>query len=762
YWYRNLRHRVRFAPAIETLATTEGFTHFIEVSAHPVLTMALPDTVTGLSTLRREQGGRDRLITSLAEAWANGLPVDWTSLLPATTTNPDLPTYAFRTERFWLQSSAPAGAADDWRYRVEWKPLTASGQAALTGRWLVAAGSEPDAGLLGALKDAGAEVEVLEAGADDGREALAARLAALTTGDGFAGVVSLLDGLTPFVAWVQALGDAGIGAPLWCVTRGAVSVGRLDVPADPDRAMLWGLGRVVALEHPERWGGLVDLPARPDTAALTHFTTALSGSTGEDQIAVRASGLHARRLARAPLQGRRPARDWQPHGTVLVTGGTGALGGHAARWLAQRGADHLLLVSRSGEQAPGADDLADELRALGARVTVAACDVADPDAMRAVLDGIPADAPLTAVLHTAGAPGGDALDVTGPEDIARILGAKTSGARVLDDLLRGTPLDAFVLYSSNAGVWGSGGQGVYAAANAHLDALAARRRARGETATSVAWGLWAGDGMGRGADDAYWQRRGIRPMSPERAMDELAKALCHDETFVAVADVDWARFAPAFTVSRPSLLIDGVPEARQALAAPAAAPAPGEAAAAPSGLSSALAGIAALPEPERRPALLTLVRTHAAAVLGHSSPDRVAPGRAFTELGFDSLTAVQLRNQLSAVVGSRLPATAVFDNPTPSALAAHLHERYLAPAEPAPADWEARVRQALAEVPLDRLRDAGVLDTVLRLTGIEPEPVSGGPADGAADPGAEPEPETSIDDLDAEALIRMALGPRNT
>ncbi|WP_242427546.1 acyltransferase domain-containing protein, partial [Streptomyces sp. Root431] len=295
YWYRNLRHRVGFAPAVETLATHEGFTHFVEVSAHPVLTMALPETVTGLGTLRREQGGQDRLVTSLAEAWANGLPVDWTSHLPATATHADLPTYAFQTERYWLQASAPTSTADDWRYRVDWKPLATAAEADLAGRWLVAAGGEPDAGLLGALKAAGAEVEVVETGADDDREALAARLAGLT--DGFTGVISLLDGLTPLVAWVQALGDAGIEAPLWCVTRGAVSVGRHDTPADPDQAMLWGLGRVVALEHPERWAGLIDLPTKLDTSTLGHLVTVLAGSTGEDQIAIRTTGLHARRLA---------------------------------------------------------------------------------------------------------------------------------------------------------------------------------------------------------------------------------------------------------------------------------------------------------------------------------------------------------------------------------------------------------------------------------------------------------------------------------
>ncbi|MEV5887726.1 beta-ketoacyl reductase, partial [Streptomyces sp. NPDC052020] len=394
-----------------------------------------------------------------------------------------------------------------------------------------------------------------------------------------------------------------------------------------------------------------------------------------------------------------------------------------------------------------------------------ACDVTDREAVHRILADIPEDAPLTTVIHAAGAPGGVPLEAMGPDDLVRTLAAKVDGARVLDDLLRDKPLDAFVLYSSNAGVWGSGSQGGYAAANAYLDALAAHRRARGEPATSVAWGLWAGDGMGEAADAMYWQRRGIRPMDVDRALRELERALEHDETFVAVADVDWAKFTSAFTVSRPSSLLKDIPEARKALAAPddaAGTVPPGGDASVRSGQPPALAALAALPAGERERGLLDLVRTHTAAVLGHTAADRVGENRSFTELGFDSLIAVQLRNRLSTAVGAKLPATLVYDYPTPAELAAHLHREYVAgAAEPAPSDWEGQVRHALAALPLDRLRDAGILDVILRLTGLGPRPTPDGDApdvSGEGGIGDEAEPTPSIDDLDSDALVRMALG----
>ncbi|MCN9245009.1 beta-ketoacyl reductase, partial [Streptomyces sp. RY43-2] len=673
--------------------------------------------------------------------------------------------YAFQYERYWLQS-APSQVAvgDSWRYRITWKPVplpVEPGGPVLAGRWLVVADAGADvADLTKVWEAAGAQVVAVEVAADEERAGLAARLPQAEA-EGVVGVVSLLSSAAATLVLIQALGDAGVEAPLWCVTRGAVSAARDDGAADPALAMIWGLGRVAALEHPERWGGLVDLPTEAGGADWGRLGSVLpqASGAGEDQLALRDSGVFGRRLVRAPLGGRRPVRDWSSSGTVLVTGGTGALGGKVARWAAEQGAEHVVLVSRSGADAPGADRLVQDLAERGTRVTVTACDVADREAMARVLAAVPEDAPLTAVFHTAGTPGGLSLDATGPEDVRRTLRAKTEGAQVLDELLRGTPLDAFVLYSSNAGVWGSGSQGVYAAANAYLDALAARRRARGETATSVAWGLWAGDGMGEGADDTYWQRRGIRPMHDERALEELRKALEHDETFVAVADVDWKTFAPAFTVSRPSVLVEDVPEARQALAAPEA---PASDAPGGPGTPSALAAVAALPAAERERALVDLVLTHAAVVLGHSSPDRLTGDRAFMEIGFDSLTAVQLRNRLSTAIGTTLPTTVVFDYPTPAALAAHLLQEHVAPPTIAPTDWEGQVRQALAELPLDRLREAALLDDLLRLIGVGPEPAPGSPdapaADAHAGDGGTTAPEASIDDLDTDDLVRMALG----
>ncbi|MFF8838690.1 SDR family NAD(P)-dependent oxidoreductase [Streptomyces sp. NPDC015130] len=718
YWYRNLRHRVGFAPAVETLATDEGFTHFVEVSAHPVLTMALPETVTGLGTLRREQGGQERLVTSLAEAWVNGLPVAWASVLPATNATtaarPGLPTYAFQAERYWLENTPAALApGDDWRYRIDWKRLPVAEQperTGLSGRWLAVTPEDHSAqaaAVLTALADAGATVEVLTAGADDDREALAARLTALTTGDTFTGVVSLLDTLVPQIAWVQALGDAGIGAPQWSVTTGAVSIGRNDTPADPERAMLWGLGRVVALEHPERWAGLIDLPADTNTdadaehAALKHLLTVLSGATGEDQVAIRTTGLHARRLARAPLHGRRPVRDWQPHGTVLITGGTGALGAHAARWTAHHGAEHLLLVSRSGQQAPGADELVAEIEASGTRVTLASCDVTDPDAMRTLLATIPADTPLTAVLHTAGALDDGIVDTLTAEQVRRAHRAKAVGASVLDELTRDLDLDAFVLFSSVSSTLGIPGQGNYAPHNAYLDALAARRRADGLTAVSVAWGPWDGGGMAAGDGVAERLRNhGVPGMDPELALAALESVLGRDETAITVADIDWDRFYLAYSSGRPQPLVEELPEVRRIIDARESATA-GQGAASATGGNPLAERLAAAAPGERTEILLGLVRAQAAAVLRMRSPEDVAADRAFKDIGFDSLAGVELRNRLTRATGLQLPATLVFDHPTPLALVDLLRAEFLGDEEPADSARSAAPPAVAADAGLD-------------------------------------------------------------
>ncbi|MFF7638645.1 SDR family NAD(P)-dependent oxidoreductase, partial [Kitasatospora sp. NPDC008050] len=304
---------------------------------------------------------------------------------------------------------------------------------------------------------------------------------------------------------------------------------------------------------------------------------------------------------------------------------------------------------------------------LGARVSVVACDVADRGALEGVLAGIPEDVPLSAVFHAAGVGSYREIGGLSVEEFEDALRAKVVGARHLDELTAGMDLAAFVLFSSGAAVWGSSGNAAYAAANAYLDGLAQERRARGLTATSVAWGGWKATGMADGRTSELLTRVGLRLMDPDIAISALAQALEQDETLLTVTDMDWERFVPGYMIARHRPLIEDIPEVRQALEADAAEQPVDDSAA--RALRERLAGLG---EPEQRTALLDLVRAEAALVLGHSSTTAITSARPFQELGFDSLTAMELRNRLNAATGLRLPSTLVFDQPTPAALAAHL------------------------------------------------------------------------------------------
>ncbi|WP_445037145.1 SDR family NAD(P)-dependent oxidoreductase [Streptomyces hayashii] len=430
------------------------------------------------------------------------------------------------------------------------------------------------------------------------------------------------------------------------------------------QAALWGLGTAVALESPDLWGGLVDLPARPGDAVMDRVCRLLAHPDGEDQIAVRDSGVHVRRLERIRRTEREPAA--VPPGTCLVTGGTGALGAHAARRLARLGAEHLLLVSRRGPDAPGAEELRAELADQGCRVTVASCDVTDREALSRLLAEIPEEYPLTSVVHTAGVLDDGVADRLTPARLETVLRAKATSALHLHELTRDRPLAAFVLYSSVAGTFAGAGQGNYAAANAFLNALARHRRALGLPGTAIAWGPWADGGMATtgGVDPERNRRIGLPAMDPGPAVLALDSALRDEEPLLVVADIDWQRFAPGFTATRRSRLFDLLPEARRLSDRRTASP--GGPATAPA------AAFAELSPRARGDALLDLVRDQTALFLGHGSPDGVPPGRAFKDLGFDSLTAVELRNRLGAATGLTLPTTLVFDHPNPTALAAHL------------------------------------------------------------------------------------------
>ncbi|QDL68915.1 type I polyketide synthase [Streptomyces malaysiensis subsp. malaysiensis] len=611
------------------------------------------------------------------EALAEALDVDGNA--PLSTVLPALSAYH--------RSNREQSTIDGWRYRVSWKPVADVAGGALSGTWLVVvpasrAEDELVAGVVSGLERHGAGVMSLVVDERD----LDARLLSerlrevLATAPELGGVLSLLAldegscpghpalsaGFASTLTLVQALVGVGAECLLWCVSRGAVSVGRSDRLAGVVQSQVWGLGRVVGLEHSAVWGGLVDLPEVLDERAVGRLVGVLSGGSGEDQVAVRGSGVFVRRLVRS-VAAVGEGVSWRARGTVLVTGGTGALGARVARWVVGQGAEHVVLTSRRGPEAPGAAELREELEALGARVTVAACDVADREQLAAVLETVPEEFPLRAVFHAAGVEQAAELAQMGLTDAASVVSGKATGAGHLDALLGDRELDAFVVFSSIAGVWGSGGQAAYGAANAYLDALVEDRRARGLAGTAVAWGPWAESGMAAGDGGDQLARRGLPAMAPGLAMAALHGAVAGDDGVMTVADVDWERFAPAFTIGRPSPLLGELPEVVSALEQARAA----EESHAEGG-SRLRERLLALAPGERERAVLDLVRGHAAAVLGFSGMEGVESDRAFKELGFDSLTAVEFRNRLNADTGLRLPTTLVFDYPNAKTLAEHV------------------------------------------------------------------------------------------
>ncbi|WP_393063799.1 SDR family NAD(P)-dependent oxidoreductase [Streptomyces sp. LN549] len=709
FWVRHVREPVRFADVADVMRA-EGVTAFTELGPDGVLSALVPGCVPML------RSGRDEprtAVSALASLFVQGQSVDWSALFTDTGARTvELPTYAFQRERFWLTSHG--SDTPSWRrqgsglqYRVEWARVEESPMRALQGRWLLVSDAKSTFGGSGwganveeALRGRGADVRQIVISKGDGREALADRLREEADGQPVAGVLSLLglhpdevpartpsvpSSVTGALALWQALPDAGVGGRLWCVTSGAVADSALDerLKAESDsrlpdvpQAMLWGMGRVAAVEGPARWGGLIDLPVSVSTDTAAQLSAVLGDGSGdgsgEDEVAIRATGKWARRLVRVPdvtVPSAPPVTPWRPSGTVLITGGTGTLGRQAAVWAARNGAEHLVLVGRRGDEAPGAAELQSEIEALGkvaVRTTFAACDVTDRDALSRLLAGLTADGGrIEAVLHAVGTDDLGSLDGADPATLEAVLAGRVAGATHLDALID-DPDTRFVLFSSLVGVLGSPGLGGHGMGDAVMDALAWRRRERGLPAVSVAWGPWDDETTESGtADRVRTHGSGIGLLRPASALNALGQVMGEDHPAPVVANVNWSDFVPEFTATRRRPMLDGLPET---------VPAADE-------NRSVLSGdgaqpwrrtIAELPEEDRGPAVLALVRREAAAVLGHSSAESVAGGRAFKDLGFDSLAAVELRNRLQTVTGLELPSTLVFDFPTPTALAGHL------------------------------------------------------------------------------------------
>jgi NADP-dependent 3-hydroxy acid dehydrogenase YdfG len=588
----------------------------------------------------------------------------------------------------WWQRQRLESTVSAARYRVTWQPISLpTGGAARFGRggeswWLlsshdVAPWAEDLAVELRARGAAVAQV-ALPAGAD--REAVVAVLRGLTQtrdvagqqapagvapgGEGLAGVLWVpgggvsLDGVAESLAVIQALGDAGVDAPLWALTSGAVSVGAPEPVREPELALVWGLGRVAALEFPRRWGGLIDLPPTPSVSVFDRLAAVLSDPAGEDQLALREEGVFVRRLVHAPYPATStPATPWRPRGRVLVTGGTSAMGRQVAQWLADNGAEQLILTDPECVSEPGFEKLGP------CSVEVVDGDLTDETRVRELINSAMVAGGLTAIVHVVGQPETRTLDELTPSALDAVLD-QVRGLNHLDAATRDLSLDAFVVISSVAGVWGASGLGAHAAANAGLDAFAEQRAAQ-EFTVSLATTAWDTDADDEAGD--YLRRHGITPLPAEHALAALEHALTYQDGPHVLTATDWEKFVPGYTATRPSPLLA---ELAPAPAAPTSAPESNE-------LRERLAGLSAN---QATHALLDLVRTQTATILGHTGAEAVEPTVQFKDLGFDSATVVEFCAKLGAAIGLRLPPTVVYDYPKPIELARHLQRQLSATA----------------------------------------------------------------------------------
>ncbi|MFJ8751532.1 thioester reductase domain-containing protein [Streptomyces sp. NPDC102441] len=671
YWVDQVRQPVRFHDAARTLAD-QNVTVTLELGPAGVLSALVAES-TALTSVAAVRGGQTEAhdaLTALGGLWSAGIPVDWQTVFA--TTGPrrvvDLPTYPFQRERYWLEHApaAPPTAgprAEDSVLRVGWTPYEPA--APVTPRGL-------------------AELHLAGSGATG--------LPPLATGTPFGDVTDALAALgsdTPFgfllvplvftpggdvprraqdaaekvLALVQSwlADDRTTDTPLVVLTRGAVAadIGGKDV-SDLVAAPLWGLLRSAQSEAPERIV-LIDLDEDPGSAAAVPSVLA----SGQPQAAVRSGRILVPGLADALPDGE-PGADtpWRTSGTVLITGATGALGGLFARHLVRtHGVSRLLLVSRRGPEAAGAAALASELTGLGADVRLAACDLADRDALGALLATVPAEHPLTGVVHAAGVLDDGMIQDLTPDRLAVVLRPKVHAAWNLHELTLDQDLDAFVLFSSVAGVIGGTGQANYAAANTFLDALAAHRSGLGLPATSLAWGLWAHEhGMSGHLTRTELDRiarSGLLAVTEETGPGLMDLALRAGPPALVVTPVD--RTALRGNARRAPLLL------RRLVQGTGQGPEGSE-----SQAELRPEQLAGLPQERRSEVVTEFVHREVALVLGHSGAAAVEAHRRFADLGFDSLTSVELRNRLTDATGLKLPPSLIFEHPTPAKLVGHL------------------------------------------------------------------------------------------
>ncbi|MDM0053046.1 type I polyketide synthase [Variovorax sp. J22R115] len=695
YWCRHVREPVLFSAGVTALAR-RGCRTFLEVGPAPVLLgmarqSVADDGLAWLPSLRPGVSDARQMLDSLASWYVRGAAVDWRGFdRDRVRRRVRLPTYAFQRQRYWLADaqapSAPATADDI--YRVEWPPAPPldldAGEAAASrepGCWLLLA----DRGGVGlALAEALEALghRCLRIGRDAGPGALDAhtlgsRLDAFMADAGLPlrGAVHLWSAEAVDQAEAEAETDCGAAlalvraltgqpsfetARLWLVTRSAVPAADSPQPLGLAGAALWGLGRSIAVEQSQGWGGLIDLDAQPQADEARRLLAELMLPDGETEIAWRAGSRRMPRLVRAA-----PRPEALPtvrgDGCYLLTGGCGFVGLEIATWLVRHGAKHLVLAGRS-DPTPEAQLRLAALRDAGAQVRTVRADIAEPVDAARLFEAIATGGHLLrGIVHAAGAGGQRPVaDIDAPA-LTAVLRPKLAGTLLLDRLSAAMNLDFFVCVSSVASVWGGKGLAHYAAANHVLDAWAHDRRARGLPALSVNCGPWSGGGMATDADRRGLGQSGIVSLAPERYLAALSRLLAADFCQAVVAEVDWSVLRPLHEARGRGRLFQrlGI--------APAA-----DAREAPRGRAVLREQLRCAAPGQRRALLLEHIRRELAAVLGFAPDRAIDSSEGFFQLGMDSLMAVELRNRLAGALNRPLAAALVFDFPTVEALASAL------------------------------------------------------------------------------------------
>ena len=781
YWVRHIRQPVRFVDGMKTLSELDVET-FIEIGPKPILLgmgrQSLPDhNGLWLPSLRPERDEQQQILSSLAQAYVAGFPIDWVGF-HRSDSQPQrlhLPTYPFERKRYWIeasknwptQSNLPVYSASasqvlaDCLYELVWQPQTRHttlGQSVLnasicrgTADWLIFADEGPESigrQVASLLRERGDQpilvfpnqaYQRLDADSytlNPGRRADFQQLFEAIDDEQLQGVVYLWglnetqnqrqnqeeplalywakaeSALSGLLFTVQALMQAEISPRLWLVTQGAQSVlscpvGRFaKTPFDKLRipplqllqAPLWGVGRVLALEHPELSTVCLDLAPNklaPREAGMANLASdnaqalfqELCFPDGEREMAYRAGSRYVARLVSkeaeifAPRAGE-SAFLIHSDGTYLVTGGLGALGLSVAQWLVREGARHLLLVGRRGASSAAAQEAVRQLEEAGAEVLVVKADVSiQDDVRRVVASGVLSlskggTKPLRGIVHAAGVLDDGVLMKQSVERFRRVMAPKVQGAWNLHLATRDLPLDFFICFSSVASLIGSSGQSNYAAANAFMDALAHHRRRLGLPALSINWGAWAEGGMAADLSDRDAKRLAERGLNliPKAVGLQAMGALMGagpESPQVAVLPINWSLWLQQFQEVPPLLeaykpLVGELrgkakrcPDAKRA-----------------EGSLTFRQQLAEAPANKRFSLLEAHVRSVVGQVLG-SPQTALTLAQGFFEIGMDSLTSIELRNLLQSSLECTLSPTLAFNYPTLESLLAYLAEKVL-------------------------------------------------------------------------------------